>query len=123
MPFTAVQEAEVLKALGAKITQACPSCGQRNRQLVPDVFVFQAQALSQPKPTYSQNPSSWKGNLKGLPMGNPTMPPPGSILYASLPSVAVICMTCGVTEFYNVHVLNVAKVLGIPPPGELFGTP
>lgn len=32
------------------------------------------------------------------------------------PSVAITCTTCGNIQTYNVHVLGVAELLGIPPP-------
>ena len=33
----------------------------------------------------------------------------------------VICMNCGFTEFYNVHVLGVAEFLNVPKPGVPLG--
>jgi hypothetical protein len=34
------------------------------------------------------------------------------------PTVVLTCSNCANTQFYNVHVLGLAKELNIPPPGE-----
>jgi hypothetical protein len=39
----------------------------------------------------------------------------------ALPCIATVCMNCGFTEFYNVHVLGLAEVLGIPKAGSPIG--
>jgi hypothetical protein len=38
-----------------------------------------------------------------------------------MPCIAVVCGNCGYTEFYNVHALGVASLLGVPNPGVPIG--
>lgn len=109
MPFNQNQEAVIIKALGDKITQPCPACDRIMRQLIPDLYLFQLHTTIQ-KPIFRTTPGGQKSVI---------MPPPGTITSGinALPSVVVVCGNCGFTEFYNVHRLGVAGVLGLPDPG------
>jgi len=111
MSFSQSQEQAVIKALTDKLAKNCPACDKAQRQLMPDLMLFQLQP-SAPKGTYRMLP----GGISQL-----TMPPPGTVPVAALPSVVVICGNCGFTEFYNVHRLGVSAALDIPDPGVPIG--
>lgn len=62
-----------------------------------------------------QNDWNLLGHLVYLPVGPPTLPAGFS------PCIMVTCKVCGNTLFFNVHVLGIAKELGVPPPGVPIG--
>jgi len=37
----------------------------------------------------------------------------------SLPSLISVCRGCGNTQLFNIHVLGLAELLGIPPPDSI----
>src|ERR1039457_2555313 len=117
MPFTLAQQKEILAALVTKAKQACVGCGEHHRQLQPDLFLFSSRPTL---PTVLTPPPSTAWDAFQPPPKWP-MPPPGWAAPSALPCIAVICMNCGFTEFYNVHVLGVAAILGIPGPGVPLG--
>lgn len=118
MSFTPQQQQQVIAVLDAKVRGPCPYCGVRNRQLQPDLVLFQAQelvAISIPVPHYQSIPTFFgyappNSSIQLMPRG----------VY---PCIAVICLNCGRMEFYNVHVLGVGQILGVPAAGEPIGNP
>ena len=94
MAFTPAQQQAIIGAFTAKTgNQAkCPGCGKDSFTLGQGIVYLQLSDIVQPNP------------LMGLTMkfGGP-----------SLPSIPVICATCGNTQLYNVFVLGVAQALGI----------
>src|SRR5216683_6648483 len=135
MAFTEEQQQHVIRALDAKITQPCPSCGQKNRQLIPELLML---PLQPPLPTLATIPRPWLSNESIMPPPRfpqgqvpkiPTPPPSGYVrmpppppppplnIPVVLPCVVVVCLNCGNTDLYNVHVLGVAELLGVHPPG------
>src|ERR1700693_3364021 len=101
--FTSEQMAAITAALGPKIIQPCPSCGQtQKRQVIGELFLF--TSYLKPTPTIPPPPS-----LVGAPMpiGVPIFVPPPPPTPWTLPCVTTICNNCGFTEFYNVHKLGV----------------
>ena len=105
MPFSEEQMKVVTDILNAKITPACPGCGQENRrQVMPEVFVIPGRT---PQP------------LTATPGLTPT---PGTLTPVMatviMPCVVTVCTNCGYVEFYNVHTLGLAGVLGVAAPGQ-----
>jgi len=109
MAFTSEQQQKITDKLGVKIAQPCPGCGQNMRRLIPELVSLTTS------PTPVQIP------LNALYWGRGKMPPP-PFQPSFLPCIVVLCMNCGFTELYNVHILGVADVLGIPPPGGTAAT-
>ena len=110
MPFTPEQAAAIVAALDSKITQPCGGCGKFQRRFLPDLLLFSFQP--QTPSLYGSNPYRVRSAAELY--GKRDMPPPGtSDPPSALPCIAVVCTNCGHTEFYNVHALGVAQVLGI----------
>jgi hypothetical protein len=107
MAFTKAQEDQVVLALAQKIHRPCPSCNTDQRRIVTNLYVFNlykardTPALS----TIGFLTDAFRAHNEEMQLAD------------ALPCVVVTCMNCGLTEFYNAHVLGVAAVLGIPPPG------
>jgi len=109
MAFTEKQEKDVVEKLNAKVTMPCAGCGRTGtRKVVTELFGLQLSTLS---------PAIMSGLASAMMSGkmNPAIPPvqPFSIP-ATLPCIVLLCMNCGLTGLYNVHVLGVAEILGIP---------
>ena len=120
MPFNTDQLAIIATALGGKVKMPCPSCSQPNkRQLMPDMLLLSFRP--DPNPIAQWGTPSWVGPASGR-MNVPMMPgiPTGPVQFA-LPCVVTVCMNCGYTEMYNVHVLGIGKELGVPDPGVPLG--
>jgi len=111
MPFDPSQQNRIIETLNPKLVNPCPVCAQKGtRQLQSDLTLI---TLSNPIQQPAQQPSKW-GLEKGL-LGIyrvKEMPPPGTVDLTSLPvpptvlpCVVLICMNCGHTELFNVHVL------------------
>ena len=86
------------------------------RQLLPDLVLFPLssgppapilKALNALSSSLRQSP-----NAMAMPPSAP-LSAPFTPTSTALPSVVVICGNCGYTEFYNVHTLGIADVLGI----------
>ena len=87
MPFNADQNKTIADALTTKgVVARCPSCGHPNFYVVQDLVFMQLQ----PTPN------------AGLLIGG-----------QSLPSIAVLCMNCGDTRFFNVFVLGLGHLFGL----------
>jgi hypothetical protein len=128
MAFTKVQEDAITSALALKIKGPCPICQIHKRQLMPDVMLLSFQ----PERPIGQWSGLWGGPTPSNKTNpnfpfpqTPMMPPPGTptggTTQFTVPCVLVVCMNCGHTEFYNAHVLGVAKALNIPDPGVPLG--
>ena len=90
--MTEHQYGEVKKALGPKL-RLCPACQQEGTLLLVDAFHL-VQMHASPRTTVKAD--------------------------SVIPTVVVTCTNCGNLQYHNVHMLNVATVLGIPPAGEAF---
>jgi hypothetical protein len=125
MAFTQSQKDAVGTALVNKVKNPCPSCGKSMRQFLQDLYMFASAAPPQPvmnrqyysgvagqSPGPGQLTPAWGSN------SNAYWPDPEP---AALPCICVVCMNCGFTEFYNVHVLGLAETLGLPKAGVPIG--
>jgi len=106
MSFTKEQLEQVLRIFNSKITKPCPACGQAGkRRLVKDLFLLQSfqwpVAVVPPIPNY-------------IPPNQIGSQAPGTFI---LPCIITTCGNCGYTELYNIHILGLAEILGVPPPG------
>jgi len=117
MPFTPEQSDKIVRALNPKIVNPCPVCAQAGtRQLQPDLALLTLGGAAQSPPP---PPTSVMGLVKRMPPpGTPTLPLPYPI---ALPCAVLVCKNCGHTELFNIHVLNLAKELGIPVQGAPIG--
>jgi hypothetical protein len=107
MAFTPQQVGQILRVLGLKVTQPCPSCAQiQKRQIVSELFLLTAIRTPATAPVTALSTLA----AMGAPTNIPAAP-------QSLPCISTICTNCGFTELYNVHVLGLAAALGVPPPG------
>jgi hypothetical protein len=88
--FTDEQSNAVVAALEKKAKDTCPICGSREMSVVHGIAMI---------PVF----------------GPPFFFPSPDIL---LPSIAVVCITCGFTGLFNVHALGLAEILGLPKGGE-----
>ena len=87
MSFTADQQAKALAALTAK-AKPCPTCGHNNWTMGPSMVLL---------PTYE-----------------PSSPPTFGVGH---PCLTLVCSKCGNTVLFNVYVLGLAEVMGLPPGG------
>lgn len=90
MPFSEQQLAAVILRLETKAPNACPSCGTNDWAVTAGMVLFQL---------YSKPPYAGTGE-------------------SSIPTIPAICKNCGLTVFYNIHILGLSEVLGLPGPGE-----
>lgn len=91
MPLTSEQIVKVKEVLDSKLRHACSSCGLENRWVV--------------MPGISLIPTISHVELNA---------PAENII----PAILVVCSNCGLTQTYNIHVLGLAQVLGVPDPSR-----
>ena len=96
--FTDEQLKAVAAALEEKAKDICPICASTQMSVIPGIAMI---------PVYG-------------PVGPAGEPRP--FIFPSpevvLPNIAVLCVNCGFTELFNVHVLGVAEILNLPKGGE-----
>jgi hypothetical protein len=90
MSFTPEQRTVVLAAVRSKMNHPCESCGQSDWTLID--------------------------YLVSVPVAE--IVPLLSVTGRSLPSIGVICTTCGNTRLLNVFYLGVADAFGLTPSAE-----
>jgi hypothetical protein len=87
--MTADQLGKVVATMQEKANRPCEACGESDWRVAPHFVLIQGQS----KPSAPYRPETL------------------------LPSIITICGNCGNTQFFNVHPLGLAKLLGFPPPG------
>ena len=92
--FTPEQMSAIIKRLTEMASDVCPKC-RKNRMLVlPGITLL---------------PITSTHNLV---FANPS---------GIIPCIAVMCADCGSMQFFNVHVLGLARELGVPAPETPIG--
>lgn len=113
MPFTQDQRNAVVRTLDQKIKTSCPGCGERMREAMPNLALF--PVFTVPGPSTLAGLAAYQGIG-----GSPTFTPPPK-QEGTMPCVVVVCRNCGFTEFYNIHILGLSLILGIPAAGGTNG--
>jgi hypothetical protein len=84
-----LQFTKIIAALNEKANRPCEACGVNNWSVLSDYSIF--PLMSDPRVQSTDR---------------------------FLPCVVVVCMNCGRTQFFNVHILGLGSELGFPEAGE-----
>lgn len=111
MPLSPLQSQRISEAVGQKVKNPCPLCGQRDWGWGPDLVVLQAQRYSTAPDLTVGLAAIWRAGGQPSPLDRlkemgilPPDPPP------AYPTLPVMCNTCGNTVLLNVYMLGIADI-------------